>query len=530
MISVIVPVRNGHNTLPACLDALRAQTLSSDNYEVIVVDDGSTDDTAKLACRDGVTVDSIPPSGPATARNRGAQIAKGDLLLFTDADCIPALDWVERLSSIFAQPDVMGAKGVYRTREQGFVPRFVQLEYLSKYDHMARLPSIDFIDTYSAAYRRDVFLTNGGFDTSFPTASVEDQEFSFRLARKGYKLIFVPDAIVYHRHDLDLPDYFRRKFWIGYWKAFLLRRHPEKMLKDSHTPLSQRAQIALLGTAGIALALGWLHPAFLVASLILLLLFIASAFPFLSFIARHDSSVLIAAPLLLVVRAVALGLGLVAGTVGLRQRTLARKHALSGGQRFVKRLLDIVVSIVALILLSPLILILAIAIKLESPGPAFYSQARVGENGRRFRIHKLRSMRDGADREFESVASRLNPLSGPAVKIPDDPRVTRLGRFLRRWSLDELPQLWNILRGEMSLVGPRPEQVSVVEQYSDWHRQRLAVKPGLTGPMQVSGRGLLALDERVQLELDYIQNYSIWRDLSILLRTIPALFSGRGAF
>ncbi len=530
MISVIVPVRNGLNTLPACLDALLVQTTPKEDYEVIVVDDGSTDGTANVACRERVTVDSIAASGPAAARNRGAQLATGELLLFTDADCIPAPDWVERLASVFTQPEVIGAKGVYRTREHGLVPRFVQLEYLSKYDHMTRLPSIDFIDTYSAAYRRDVFLANGGFDTSFPTASVEDQEFSFRLARKGYKLVFVPDAVVYHRHDLDLHDYFRRKFWIGYWKAFLLRRHPEKMLKDSHTPLSQRAQIALLGGAGIALALGWLHPALVAAALILFALFLISAFPFLSFIARHDTPVLIAAPLLLTVRTVALGLGLVAGAVGLRQRSLSRKHALSGGQRFVKRLLDVVVSTVALVLLSPLILILAIAIKLGSPGAAVFSQERVGENGRRFRIYKLRSMRDGAELEFAAVANSLNPLPGPAVKIPDDPRVTRLGRTLRRWSLDELPQLWNVLRGEMSLVGPRPEQVSVVEEYSDWHRQRLAVKPGLTGPMQVSGRGLLSLDERVQLELDYIQNYSLWRDIEILIRTIPAMLSGRGAF
>jgi lipopolysaccharide/colanic/teichoic acid biosynthesis glycosyltransferase len=160
----------------------------------------------------------------------------------------------------------------------------------------------------------------------------------------------------------------------------------------------------------------------------------------------------------------------------------------------------------------------------------FFVQVRVGENGRRFPFYKLRSMRVGAERDFEEVAAVLNPLDGPAVKVPDDPRVTRVGRRLRRWSLDELPQLWNALRGDMSLVGPRPEQVSVVEHYTDWHRQRLAVKPGLTGPMQISGRGMLSLDERVRLELDYIEHYSIWRDVEILIKTIPAVVLGKGAF
>jgi lipopolysaccharide/colanic/teichoic acid biosynthesis glycosyltransferase len=121
-------------------------------------------------------------------------------------------------------------------------------------------------------------------------------------------------------------------------------------------------------------------------------------------------------------------------------------------------------------------------------------------------------------------------LPGPAFKIPNDPRVTRVGRFMRRWSLDELPQLWNVLRGDMSLVGPRPEEPRIVDLYSDWHRQRLAVKPGLSGPMQVNGRGSLSLDERVRLELDYIDHYSLASDLSILLRSVPAVLSGDGAY
>jgi lipopolysaccharide/colanic/teichoic acid biosynthesis glycosyltransferase len=137
-------------------------------------------------------------------------------------------------------------------------------------------------------------------------------------------------------------------------------------------------------------------------------------------------------------------------------------------------------------------------------------------------------MVQGAESRLDQVLSK-NSLKGPAFKIPDDPRVTRVGRFLRRWSLDELPQLWNVMCGEMSMVGPRPEEVRVVEQYQTWHRRRLAVPPGLTGPMQVAGRGLLDLDERVRMEIDYIENYSIWKDLLILIRTFAAVLHGRGA-
>src|SRR5512134_3029901 len=164
-VSIIVPVRNGAQSLPACLEALLAQSLPRDRYEVVVVDDGSTDPSAAIARASGVTCLSIPPAGPSAARNHGARHARGDLLLFTDADCAPAPDWAATLLAAFADREVAGAKGAYRTRERGLVPRFVQIEYLSKYARTARLSKIDAIDTNSAAYRREVFVANGGFDT-----------------------------------------------------------------------------------------------------------------------------------------------------------------------------------------------------------------------------------------------------------------------------------------------------------------------------------------------------------------------------
>ncbi|OGO21152.1 MAG: hypothetical protein A2Z14_16330 [Chloroflexi bacterium RBG_16_48_8] len=197
--------------------------------------------------------------------------------------------------------------------------------------------------------------------------------------------------------------------------------------------------------------------------------------------------------------------------------------------RFLKRTLDLIGSVVGLLLTAPVLLIVGLAIKLDNPGPVFFSQERIGLNGKPFRMVKLRTMVVGAERQVAQVLA-ANPLHGPVFKIPDDPRVTRVGRLLRRWSLDELPQLWNVLRGDMSLVGPRPEESWVVERYNDLQRSRLKIKPGLTGPMQVSGRGDLDMNERLELELRYIRNCSIKEDLKILIKSLPAIISGKGAY
>jgi len=513
---------------------------------------------------------SQPNAGPAAARNRGASEAQGNLLLFTDADCAPAPDWIERLSEPFSQPDVVGAKGTYRTRQRALVARFVQLEYERKYARMVREDRIDFIDTYSAAYRRDVFFANDGFDTRFPTASVEDQEFSFRLARKGYRLVFVPQAVVYHLHDVGPLEYALRKFKIGKWKALLLQWHPERAARDSHTPQTLKLQLALAGLICLALAVSLLcmlaspaappvsplcrlaspaappvsplcrlaSPAAPPASttcqlaswaaLAAGLTFLASALPFLAAIARKDPAVALVAAFLLLLRALALGLGLLVGFVRFYGEDSGRRAAISGPDRLVKRAVDVTGSLIGLILSVPLLPVVAAAIKLDSPGPILFIHERAGENGRPFRLVKLRTMVAGADEMLPDLVD-LASLPSPDFKRGDDPRVTRVGRFLRRTSLDELPQLWNVLKGEMSLVGPRPEETRVVRYYNDWHRQRLAVKPGLTGPMQVNGRADLTLDQRVEVELDYIRHYSLWRDLWLLARTVGVVVSGRGA-
>ena len=194
-----------------------------------------------------------------------------------------------------------------------------------------------------------------------------------------------------------------------------------------------------------------------------------------------------------------------------------------------KRFLDLTVSFVALIVLSPLLVAIAVAIRVAGPGPVLFVQQRAGIGGRPFRMLKFRTMEDGADERVGEFVD-IGELEEPAFKLRDDPRMTTIGRLLRRTSLDELPQLVNVLRNEMSLVGPRPEQVEIVEQYTPEQRFRLLVKPGLTGPMQVYGRGALRFDERLAVEREYIENVSIRRDLRILALTIVPVLRRRGAY
>jgi exopolysaccharide biosynthesis polyprenyl glycosylphosphotransferase len=194
-----------------------------------------------------------------------------------------------------------------------------------------------------------------------------------------------------------------------------------------------------------------------------------------------------------------------------------------------KRSIDLILSIVGLVVLSLLFATLALVIRLDSPGPVFYGQVRVGKDGRPFRVLKFRSMRQDADLRLAEV-QQLNEVSGPMFKIRRDPRITRVGGFIRRYSLDELPQLINVVRGEMSLVGPRPPLPAEVERYEDWQLGRLRALPGITGLWQVCGRSEVPFDEMVRLDLEYIRRRSLALDVEILLRTIPAVLSTRGAY
>jgi exopolysaccharide biosynthesis polyprenyl glycosylphosphotransferase len=194
----------------------------------------------------------------------------------------------------------------------------------------------------------------------------------------------------------------------------------------------------------------------------------------------------------------------------------------------IKRLIDLIVAGAGLLLASPLILACAVAIRLDSKGPVFFSQTRCGLNGRHFRCWKLRTMCVDAE-EMQKDLVHLNQMDGPVFKINGDPRITRVGRALRRWSLDELPQLWNVLIGDMGIVGPRPPVPQEVAQYGQSDRRRISMRPGITCLWQVNGRNHINFQEWVKLDLEYIDGWSLTNDFKIMLKTVPAVFRGTGA-
>jgi lipopolysaccharide/colanic/teichoic acid biosynthesis glycosyltransferase len=197
---------------------------------------------------------------------------------------------------------------------------------------------------------------------------------------------------------------------------------------------------------------------------------------------------------------------------------------------FFKRFIDITFAIVGLLLLSPLFLFVAASIKIEDPkGKIIFSQKRIGKDGNEFKMYKFRSMVTNAEQMLDSLMHR-NETTGPMFKIKDDPRITKIGRFIRKTSIDELPQLWNVIKGDMSLVGPRPPLPKEVKEYSEFDRQRLLVTPGCTGLWQVSGRSNLGFKEMVMLDLEYIAKRNFWYDLSLILKTFKVLIGSKDAY
>ena len=331
LLSVIVPVYNGAATLGACLDALLAQTEGRNDVEIIVVDDGSTDGSARIAEQRGVSVLRQERAGAGAARNRGAQQARGNILLFTDADCEPLPAWIEQMVAPFSDPEIVGVKGAYRTRQRSPVARFAQAEYEEKYDRLARRAAIDFVDTYAAAYRRTLFERQGGFDPAFLLD--EDQELSFRLAEAGHRMVFAPTAAVYHRHPTTVGRYAWRKVKLGRWKVRVLARHPKRAVHDSYTPGTQKLQLLLLPLllSGIACAASELVPWAVPVSLSLFGLL--TMVPLLAKARQQGWLIVLLAPPLVALRALALDVGLAWGTINLiveHVRSLSAIHNLKG--------------------------------------------------------------------------------------------------------------------------------------------------------------------------------------------------------
>jgi lipopolysaccharide/colanic/teichoic acid biosynthesis glycosyltransferase len=209
------------------------------------------------------------------------------------------------------------------------------------------------------------------------------------------------------------------------------------------------------------------------------------------------------------------------------------KSAYAYNHSFLKPALDYILTILGLLVISPLLLATAIAIKIDSPGPVIYKQKRVGLNGKIFEMYKFRSMVNNADDALHIAhikayaEGKLDATQG--VKLQDDPRITHVGKFIRSFSIDELPQLLNVLKGDMSLVGPRPVPIYETEKYNLWQSERLQVLPGITGLWQTSGRSVVSFEEQLRLDIRYVRNQSLWLDFGLLLYTIPAVISKRGA-
>lgn len=206
-----------------------------------------------------------------------------------------------------------------------------------------------------------------------------------------------------------------------------------------------------------------------------------------------------------------------------------KRTALDGWGKILKRAFDIVFSILFLIILSPVFLIVGLLVKIDSAGPLFYGSKRVGEKGAEIKIWKFRSMIKNAEQLKKKLAVKNERADGPLFKMENDPRVTRIGKFIRHWSIDELPQLWNVFKGEMSLVGPRPHEVNEVAEYQKHHKKLLNIKPGITGMAQVSGRSDLEFEEEVRLDVFYMENWNLWLDMIILIKTPFVVLARKGA-
>ncbi len=341
-LSIIVPAYNEAGRIGFCLDALRAQTVLAPPevhgpVEIIVVDDGSQDETASVVGRYSVQLICQPHRGSAVARNLGAAVARGELLLFTDADCRPHPDWAARMAAVFADRRVAAAKGLLRSDQRALVARLAQAEYSEKETRMLGREQVAFADTAAAAFRASVFREMGGFREDLP--AVEDTELSFRLAASGHRIVVAPGAWVYHQHPETLGQYARRKFRYGRWGARVYLAFPKRLVDDSRTPWSMRFQLVavpfllvLSSLIVVSLLQGGPTRWLAVPWLATLLAYAASVVPF-AWRTRGDPAVALAAWPIIAVRALAVAAGIVVGLAAglVARRSMAPRAAAEEG-------------------------------------------------------------------------------------------------------------------------------------------------------------------------------------------------------
>jgi glycosyltransferase involved in cell wall biosynthesis len=309
-VSVIIPAYNAGKTIAQTLEAVLAQ--ADEKVEIIVVDDGSADGTAEIVKRFPVKYLRQENQGPASARNLGVINAQTEIILFLDSDCVPQSGWLQAMTAPFANPEISGVKGRYITRQKSLVARFVQLEFEERYRMLEKRNFIDFVDSYSAGFRKSAFQAVGGFDESFPKADNEDVDLSYKLSKAGCKMVYAPSAVVEHTHPATIVKYLKVKFGRGYWRTVVYRRHPGKAVSDSYTPQTLKLQILTVGLfwAGIIYAIltgFWNFVAGITAVFLLLVL------PFILENYRLNKRTILITPFMFFLRASCLLSGIVIG-------------------------------------------------------------------------------------------------------------------------------------------------------------------------------------------------------------------------
>ena len=316
MISIIIPAYNSENTIIPCLKSLTKQDYSG-KYEIILVDDGSTDKTSsKAKTIKGVTVLKQKNAGPAKARNTGVRASKGDIIMFTDSDCIADRSFITEMAAPLRNKKIAGVQGKYKTRQQGMIPEFIQAEIEERYEMLGKTKYIDFIGTYAAAYKRKEYLSVGGFDESFPTASGEDVDLSFRIADAGHKMVFAPKAIIYHTHPDKIKKYIRMRYLRGYWGRLLYKKHPDRKGKGSYR--SEGFYLGIILTCLMSILTLVFIPFDIFISQITFAILIGTILFQSSHYMIKDRSLVLASPVLVFLRNISIGLGIVLGMIKIR--------------------------------------------------------------------------------------------------------------------------------------------------------------------------------------------------------------------
>ena len=318
-ISIIIPVYNAENTILQCLNSLANQSINQKYYEVICIDDGSLDNsfailTAYNNIKNLITI-TQPNNGPARARNKGAVKARGNILLFTDSDCILDYYWIHEMTKPFEESDVVGVQGRYKTKQKQIISQFEQLEIENSYKKMSRIKYIDSIGTYSAAYRQEIFMKYGGFNTQYKEASGEDFELSYKIYNDGYQMVLNKNAICFHKHSEKLFDYLKTKYKRGYWRALLYKNIKNKIFSDTYTSFIMKSQFILVFFSILSLPVVLIDSIYLLFTLVCVLLFVILCIPFINFVGHKNIKVILISPFIIFLRAVFFMTGMIFGVI-----------------------------------------------------------------------------------------------------------------------------------------------------------------------------------------------------------------------